>query len=99
MEEGRVGGEGGERGKKNGGYSATFGDVLGLCSGDWRLILFAFICLLLAAFSQVKRFGTVWFISAFFCLVGSCLFLLVSWDSFVGWRLIGLLGLTCGFWT
>ncbi|CAM9793005.1 unnamed protein product [Pylaiella littoralis] len=40
-------------GKKNGGYSATFEDVLALCGEDWRLILCAFVALLLAALSQV----------------------------------------------
>ena len=51
----RAGGEGGEKGKKNGGYSASFADILGLCAEDWRLILIAFATLLLAAVSQVRN--------------------------------------------
>ena len=49
-----MGGEGGEEGKKNGGFSASLTDILELCTGDWRLILVAFVNLLLAAVSQVR---------------------------------------------
>lgn len=55
LQEENTGGEGGEKGKKNGGYSASFADILGLCAEDWQLILVAFVTLLLAAVSQVRK--------------------------------------------
>lgn len=51
----RTGPDGGGKRKKNGGYSASFTDILGLCGEDWRLILIAFANLLLAALSQVRK--------------------------------------------
>lgn len=48
-----AGRDGSGMGKKKGGYSATIEDVLALCGEDWRLILCAFVALLLAATSQV----------------------------------------------
>lgn len=66
-------------GKKNGGYSATFEDVLSMCGEDWRLILCAFVALLLAALSQVGREGGGggggWgMCSLFFCLRWTAVF-------------------------
>lgn len=71
LEEERAGGEGGEKGKKDGGYSATFADVLGLCAGDWRLILVAFVNLLLAAVSQVRGLWVGPFAAAHIILTNS----------------------------
>lgn len=54
LEDGRAGREGGRRGKKERGYSSTFGDVLGLCADEFGMILFACVVLLLSAFSRVR---------------------------------------------